>query len=31
MRPPTGPNIIDQLFGLPFLTVRWYGVLGRCW
>jgi phosphatidylglycerol:prolipoprotein diacylglycerol transferase len=27
MRPPTGPNIIDHLFGLPFLTVRWYGVL----
>jgi phosphatidylglycerol:prolipoprotein diacylglycerol transferase len=27
MRPPTGPNLIDQLFGLPFLTVRWYGVL----
>jgi phosphatidylglycerol:prolipoprotein diacylglycerol transferase len=27
MRPPFGPNLIDQLFGLPFLTVRWYGVL----
>ncbi len=27
MRPPTGPNLIDHLFGLPFLTVRWYGVL----
>jgi phosphatidylglycerol:prolipoprotein diacylglycerol transferase len=27
MRPPSGPNIIDHLFGLPFLTVRWYGVL----
>ena len=27
MRPPTGPYIIDHLFGLPFLTVRWYGVL----
>jgi phosphatidylglycerol:prolipoprotein diacylglycerol transferase len=27
MRPPAGPNLIDQLFGLPFLTVRWYGVL----
>ena len=27
MRPPTGPTIVDQLFGLPFLTVRWYGVL----
>lgn len=26
MRPPTGPNIIDHVFGLPFLTVRWYGV-----
>jgi phosphatidylglycerol---prolipoprotein diacylglyceryl transferase len=27
MRPPTGPNLIDHPFGLPFLTVRWYGVL----
>ena len=27
MRPPTGPTLIDHLFGLPFLTVRWYGVL----
>ncbi len=27
MRPPFGPNLIDHLFGLPFLTVRWYGVL----
>jgi phosphatidylglycerol---prolipoprotein diacylglyceryl transferase len=27
MRPPTGPNIIDHLFGLPFLTIRWYGAL----
>jgi phosphatidylglycerol:prolipoprotein diacylglycerol transferase len=27
MRPPSGPTIIDHLFGLPFLTVRWYGVL----
>jgi phosphatidylglycerol:prolipoprotein diacylglycerol transferase len=27
MRPPTGPTIIDHLFGLSFLTVRWYGVL----
>src|SRR6266540_237908 len=27
MRPPTGPYLIDHLFGLPFLTVRWYGVL----
>jgi signal transduction histidine kinase len=27
MRPPTEPNIIDHLFGMPFLTVRWYGVL----
>jgi phosphatidylglycerol---prolipoprotein diacylglyceryl transferase len=27
MRPPTGPTVIDHLFGLSFLTVRWYGVL----
>jgi phosphatidylglycerol:prolipoprotein diacylglycerol transferase len=27
MRPPTGPTIIDHLFGFSFLTVRWYGVL----
>jgi phosphatidylglycerol:prolipoprotein diacylglycerol transferase len=27
MRPPTGPTLIDHLFGLSFLTVRWYGVL----
>jgi phosphatidylglycerol:prolipoprotein diacylglycerol transferase len=27
MRPPTGPYLIDHLFGLSFLTVRWYGVL----
>lgn len=27
MRPPTGPYIVDQLFGVPFLTLRWYGVL----
>ena len=27
MRPPSGPAIIDHLFGLAFLTVRWYGVL----
>jgi prolipoprotein diacylglyceryl transferase len=27
MRPPTGSTIIDHLFGLSFLTVRWYGVL----
>ena len=27
MRPPSGPAIIDHLFGLSFLTVRWYGVL----
>jgi phosphatidylglycerol:prolipoprotein diacylglycerol transferase len=27
MRPPTGPLLIDQLFGIPWLSVRWYGVL----
>ena len=27
MQPPTGPTLIDHLFGLSFLTVRWYGVL----
>jgi len=27
MRPPTGPLLIDQLFGVPWLSVRWYGVL----
>jgi phosphatidylglycerol:prolipoprotein diacylglycerol transferase len=27
MRPPTDPTLIDHLFGLSFLTVRWYGVL----
>ncbi len=27
MHPPTGPYLIDHLFGLPFLSVRWYGVL----
>jgi phosphatidylglycerol:prolipoprotein diacylglycerol transferase len=27
MRPPFGPTLIDHLFGLSFLTVRWYGVL----
>jgi phosphatidylglycerol:prolipoprotein diacylglycerol transferase len=27
MQPPTGPYIIEQLFGIPFLSVRWYGVL----
>ena len=27
MRPPTGPYLIDHLFGIAFLTVRWYGVL----
>ena len=27
MRPPTGPTIIDHLFGFSLLTVRWYGVL----
>lgn len=27
MQPPTGPYLIDHLFGLAFLTVRWYGVL----
>jgi len=27
MRPPTSPYLIDHLFGLSFLTVRWYGVL----
>jgi phosphatidylglycerol---prolipoprotein diacylglyceryl transferase len=26
MRPPMGPTLIDQLFGLSFLTVRWYAV-----
>jgi phosphatidylglycerol:prolipoprotein diacylglycerol transferase len=27
MRPPTGPYLIHELFGLPWLSVRWYGVL----
>lgn len=27
MRPPFGPYLVDHLFGLPFLTVRWYGVI----
>ena len=27
MRPPTSPTLIDHLFSLSFLTVRWYGVL----
>jgi prolipoprotein diacylglyceryltransferase len=27
LRPPTRPTIIDHLFGISFLTVRWYGVL----
>jgi phosphatidylglycerol:prolipoprotein diacylglycerol transferase len=27
VRPPTGPYLIYQLFGVPFLSVRWYGVL----
>ena len=26
MRPPMAPTLIDQLFGLPFLTIRWYAV-----
>jgi phosphatidylglycerol:prolipoprotein diacylglycerol transferase len=27
MRPPTSPYLLDALFGLPWLSVRWYGVL----
>jgi phosphatidylglycerol---prolipoprotein diacylglyceryl transferase len=27
MRPPFGPYLIDHLFGLPFLSVRWYGAI----
>jgi phosphatidylglycerol:prolipoprotein diacylglycerol transferase len=27
MRPPFGPYLFDHLFGLSFLTVRWYGVI----
>ncbi|MFN8570014.1 MAG: prolipoprotein diacylglyceryl transferase family protein [Kouleothrix sp.] len=27
MRPPFGPYLFDDLFGLSFLTVRWYGVI----
>lgn len=27
MRPPFGPYLFDHLFGLPVLTVRWYGVI----
>lgn len=27
MRPPTGPYLVEHLFGLAFLSIRWYGVL----
>ena len=27
MRPPFGPYLFEHLFGLSFLTVRWYGVI----
>ncbi|NTU83225.1 MAG: prolipoprotein diacylglyceryl transferase [Chloroflexales bacterium] len=27
MHPPTGPYLIHALFGQPWLSVRWYGVL----
>ncbi len=27
MRPLFGPYLIHELFGLPWLSVRWYGVL----
>jgi hypothetical protein len=26
MRPPMAPTLIDHLFGLSFLTIRWYAV-----
>lgn len=27
MQPPTGLYLFEQLFGISFLSVRWYGVL----
>ena len=26
MRPPFGPTLVDGLFGIPFLTIRWYAI-----